>query len=57
MPEATVLPSTALLTTGTEAWSVRVATHVLLRSRHTHHVTTAVNMHGYGMGMDEGEGC
>ena len=50
LPEATVLPSTALLTTGTEAWSVRVATHAMSRSRHAHHVITelACIRDGYG---------
>ena len=52
LPEATVLPLSALLTTGTEAWSVRVATHATSGSRRTHHVTTEL---AYGMGMDEAE--
>ena len=55
LPEATVLPSTALFTTGTEAWSVRVATHACCCAR-VIRIVSPLNMHGYGMGMDEAEG-
>ena len=40
LADATVPSLSALFTTGTEAWSVRVATHATSGSRHTHHVTT-----------------
>ena len=37
--KATMPSLTALLTTKAEAWPVRLATHVMFVSRHTHHVT------------------
>ena len=50
LAEATVPSLSALFTTGTEAWSVRVATHAMSRSRHAHHVTTELAWirDGYG---------
>ena len=51
--KATMPSFTALLTTKAEAWPVRVATHAMSHSRHTHHATA--QLRGYGVGMDDAE--